>query len=129
MAEEFNLIVPVVRLGFAAVQRNQIVAQKTTGVTCPVCCGTESSVIDSRGSQSGWTRRRRKCACGKRFTTLEMLLPDEAEGTSKLAAGINLITYAMALIKEHEAQYFGYHMTSYMNKSKKQKDKLNGSSN
>ncbi len=40
---------------------------------CPYCFTTNTSVIDSRGSEEGEAiRRRRKCEeCGRRFTTYE----------------------------------------------------------
>ena len=42
---------------------------------CPFCGYTESKVIDSRPAEEGATiRRRREClACGKRFTTYEII--------------------------------------------------------
>lgn len=42
---------------------------------CPFCAYTESKVIDSRPAEEGATiRRRREClACGKRFTTYEII--------------------------------------------------------
>ena len=42
---------------------------------CPFCGYTESKVIDSRPAEEGVTiRRRREClACGKRFTTYEII--------------------------------------------------------
>ncbi len=42
---------------------------------CPFCGYTESKVIDSRPAEEGSTiRRRREClACGKRFTTYEII--------------------------------------------------------
>ena len=42
---------------------------------CPFCGYTESKVIDSRPAEEGATiRRRREClACGKRFTTFEII--------------------------------------------------------
>ncbi len=40
---------------------------------CPFCKAKDSAVIDSRGSEDGYSiRRRRMCqTCGKRFTTFE----------------------------------------------------------
>ena len=42
---------------------------------CPYCAYTESKVIDSRPAEEGTTiRRRREClACGRRFTTYEIM--------------------------------------------------------
>lgn len=42
---------------------------------CPFCSYSESKVIDSRPAEEGSTiRRRREClACGKRFTTYEIM--------------------------------------------------------
>jgi len=42
---------------------------------CPFCAYAESKVIDSRPAEEGSTiRRRREClACGKRFTTYEII--------------------------------------------------------
>lgn len=42
---------------------------------CPFCSHSESKVIDSRPAEEGTTiRRRREClACGKRFTTYEIM--------------------------------------------------------
>ena len=40
---------------------------------CPFCKAEDTAVIDSRASDDGFSirRRRRCCACGKRFTTFE----------------------------------------------------------
>jgi transcriptional regulator NrdR family protein len=43
-------------------------------VNCP-SCGKASSVLETRRSPNG-TRRRRVCACGGKFTTLEIVVPD-----------------------------------------------------
>jgi transcriptional regulator NrdR family protein len=40
------------------------------GIACPKCHGTETGVTDSR-RVNGRIRRRRECACGRRFTTYE----------------------------------------------------------
>lgn len=41
---------------------------------CPGC-GLESRVTETRKSPTG-VRRRRACECGGRFTTLEIVVPD-----------------------------------------------------
>lgn len=41
---------------------------------CPGC-GDESRVSETRQSPTG-VRRRRTCACGGKFTTLEIVVPD-----------------------------------------------------
>jgi hypothetical protein len=43
-------------------------------MNCP-SCGAESRVYETRRSEPG-IRRRRTCACGGRFTTLEIVVPD-----------------------------------------------------
>lgn len=43
-------------------------------MNCP-SCGAESRVSETRRSPTGM-RRRRACACGGRFTTLEIVVPD-----------------------------------------------------
>lgn len=40
------------------------------GVTCPSCGVSDSEVIDTQPTSYG-IRRRRRCACGNRFTTRE----------------------------------------------------------
>lgn len=41
---------------------------------CPVCAAPDSRVLDSRPAENNSIRRRRECpACGKRFTTYEMV--------------------------------------------------------
>lgn len=85
---------------------NNKINSRNRGVICPYCCGSNQSVIDSRSVENGWKRRRRMCACGQRFSTIEAPLPEEAEGRSKLAMGINLITYAMTLIQDYEESYY-----------------------
>jgi len=40
---------------------------------CPYCDGTETKVLDSRSSETKIRRRRECIACGKRFTTYEMV--------------------------------------------------------
>lgn len=97
---------------------------KETGVRCPHCCGVNQKVIDSRPAPNGWKRRRRACQCGERFSTIEIALPDEAEGTSKLAVGINIIMYAMSFLKEHEAMSYRnnlVHLAQNMREAKKKK--------
>lgn len=43
-----------------------------SGMRCRACGGTEVVVIDSRANAGATTiRRRRKCACGFRWTTYE----------------------------------------------------------
>lgn len=48
----------------------------TEGLIC-ACCGAVgcSEVRDSRPQQGGW-RRRRVCACGHRFSTMEVIVED-----------------------------------------------------
>lgn len=46
------------------------------GILCPECGDADSGVKDSRAQPDGW-RRRRLCACGHRFTTLEVTVHDE----------------------------------------------------
>ena len=41
---------------------------------CPACAAPDSRVLDSRPAENNSIRRRRECtACGKRFTTYEMV--------------------------------------------------------
>ena len=41
---------------------------------CPVCAALDSRVLDSRPAENNSIRRRRECAaCGKRFTTYEVV--------------------------------------------------------
>ena len=43
-------------------------------MNCPVCAAPDSRVLDSRPAENNSIRRRRECpACGKRFTTYEMV--------------------------------------------------------
>jgi len=41
---------------------------------CP-SCGSESRVLETRRNSAG-LRRRRACACGGKFTTYEIVVPD-----------------------------------------------------
>lgn len=45
-----------------------------TGYDCPACHRPGTKVLDSRRTEEGWIRRRRKCqtaSCDHRFTTIE----------------------------------------------------------
>ena len=43
-------------------------------MNCPVCSAPDSRVLDSRPAENNSIRRRRECtACGKRFTTYEVV--------------------------------------------------------
>ncbi|MBO7761246.1 MAG: transcriptional repressor NrdR [Clostridia bacterium] len=43
-------------------------------MNCPVCAAPDSRVLDSRPAENNSIRRRRECtACGKRFTTYEVV--------------------------------------------------------
>lgn len=46
----------------------------TTGLLCPNCGNRAHQVTDSRPAVAAH-RRRRSCACGYRFTTIETILP------------------------------------------------------
>lgn len=46
-----------------------------TGVLCPACGSAKTDVKDSRPQPGGW-RRRRRCACGHRFTTMELVVDE-----------------------------------------------------
>lgn len=50
-------------------------------IPCPHCQHSRSEVVDTRGSQSGYVRRRRQCgACGCKFSTREYALTNGAPG-------------------------------------------------
>ena len=58
------------------------------GLTCPHCGTPEDTLVtDSRPHASGRTRRH-KCGCGKRFTTLEVVVVDQP----RRLAGLRLET-------------------------------------
>ena len=51
---------------------------------CPSCkLGANVSVLETRHSPAG-IRRRRKCSCGRKFTTIEMIVPDYFSTTGEL---------------------------------------------
>lgn len=39
---------------------------------CPLCGSSRCRTIDTRIDKRGWRRRRRGCACGHKWSTLEM---------------------------------------------------------
>ena len=42
-------------------------------MNCPACQSKESKVLDTRQHQNGfWLKRRRQCACGNRWWTVEV---------------------------------------------------------
>jgi len=46
------------------------------GVACPRCGSPQNLVTDSRPQPQGrYIRRRRRCDCGERFTTMEIVVP------------------------------------------------------
>lgn len=46
------------------------------GLSCPQCGNAETGVTDSRPDAIGrYIRRRRRCQCGERFTTMEIVVP------------------------------------------------------
>lgn len=46
-----------------------------TGIACPACGKVENGVKDSRANKSDTSiRRRRRCVCGERFTTVEVVV-------------------------------------------------------
>lgn len=51
---------------------------------CPSCkLGANVSVLETRHSPAG-IRRRRRCSCGRKFTTIEMIVPDHFNTTGEL---------------------------------------------
>jgi transcriptional regulator NrdR family protein len=50
---------------------------------CPKCGAWTSTVVDSRPSVNG-TRRRRQCACGHRYSTLEIVDIDANRSVQKV---------------------------------------------
>lgn len=51
-------------------------------MNCPSCDGV-TGVLETRKSQSR-IRRRRSCACGMKFTTLEIIVPDHPQFSGDL---------------------------------------------
>jgi len=48
------------------------------GLGCSACGEAGlSEVLDSRPQEGGW-RRRRRCACGHRFSTMEVVVSEDA---------------------------------------------------
>ncbi len=67
------------------------------GTRCLECSATNSSVIDSRPTLDGFTRRRRKCnACGHRWPTIE--IPERSFTSVDLGASLASATRAMNLM-------------------------------
>lgn len=65
------------------------------GIACPSCGGRSAQVKDSRGHPNGvYTRRRRLCACGFRFTTQEIVVePGQvAVATNRAALTDSILT-------------------------------------
>lgn len=57
------------------------------GIVCPACGGSETVVTDSRGTERGEVRRRRRCpACDHRFTTYERLAEQGTKRNERLRA-------------------------------------------
>lgn len=53
---------------------------------CPKCnCMTHGSVIDSRPSGENGIRRRRRCECGFRYTSIEIIVSNTHNGSIPLA--------------------------------------------
>ena len=85
-------------------------------MNCPVCSSAESKVIDSRPSDKSSIRRRREClACGKRFTTYEIieatpLYVIKKDGSkeifdpNKVSAGIRRACYKRPVSEEQIGQ-------------------------
>jgi transcriptional regulator NrdR family protein len=69
-------------------------------LACPSCGGTDTGVMDSRGTPEGWIRRRRRCnGCGERMTTYE-LNADELEATLREIRAIRVASVALAKLIE-----------------------------
>lgn len=50
-----------------------------TGIACPFCgWGEGQEVTDSRPAE-GYIRRRRRCPCGERYSTAEVVFRDDAQ--------------------------------------------------
>lgn len=67
-----------------------VMANRPRGVRCPVCGDTESTVIDTRPSPGGYTRRRRECPIGHRYTTEEFVREDTAEAELSVAVRVRM---------------------------------------
>jgi hypothetical protein len=51
-----------------------------TGLVCSACGVADGAEVrDSRAQPGGW-RRRRVCACGHRFSTIELVIDDVGPG-------------------------------------------------
>lgn len=56
-------------------------------LTCPHCGGMESKVIDSRQDAiHGQYRRRRQCACGSRYMTVEIVVAKVSTTSRRVAS-------------------------------------------
>ena len=53
--------------------REDLCKEDRTAVKCPVCAAPDSRVLDSRPAENNSIRRRECTACGKRFTTYEVV--------------------------------------------------------
>lgn len=64
------------------------------GIVCPSCGGTSNRVTDSRPAENGgYTRRRKLCACGEKFTTQEIVVArgETAVATNRAALAESII--------------------------------------
>ena len=68
---------------------------------CPRC-GKGTNVVDSRGDK-GYVRRRRKCVCGKKFTTLEVDVERPLTGSGPLVEEL-IETISRQAITEYRAK-------------------------
>ena len=69
------------------------------GIPCPECGSTDHQVKDTR-PMSGYIRRRRKCECGHRFTTLEKLHNSPGLATIEKDLVSEALDEAAAVVRE-----------------------------
>ena len=73
------------------------------GFACPVCF-KQTHVSDSRSTEEGFVRRRRRCECGFRFTTIEVPLgvehPSVERHTKELRASLEAAQLQLHLLEQ-----------------------------
>lgn len=82
------------------------------GIKCPSCAG-KSMVVDSRPDKKG-IRRRRRCDCGHRFSTIETVLKEVVKAkVERVPSGKRMLhkmdlplTYLTAEQKVRAKQFF-----------------------
>lgn len=71
-------------------------------VPCPGCQQRQSRVVDSVGTKRGSVRRRRACACGRRYTTYERAQREPRELMDRLttiAKGLSQLQKDLAILR------------------------------